>query len=1017
MQFIDQKEIYEKTDGGRLVIEAYYPNSTESFVNPHRKFKARGNEKTPSCSLKYMPEEGVWLVTDFGNDQQPRNCIQVAMLEENCDFKTAINIIANRFNIIPEDKKSEVYKAIISTTDAEPDQQDGEWIFEPKEFSLAEIQAIIAPKIWDYLIKLSPKKDDVKPEEVVLKEVSRVFLRYGFHALKSYTIIKNRKATKIESSDFFPIYMFDQKDWKKIYKPKELEAGRRFIHYKGRPSEFIFGLHQASNAYKEVIKINEDEDEMDVEDSPKPKSKKEKKKKLEKLKHIFLVSGGSDGLNLALIGQAFKGEDPEKMQAQYWPVWMNSETAKLTSYQFKELERMAEKVYNIPDIDATGKREAHKMASEHLDIHTLYLPEELKEKKDGIRNKPCKDLRDYFRFYTPWEFTSLLKTAYPYRFWDRKANFDKSGTFLGMRYEVNNKCMLNFLARNGFYRFETESEKDLYLYVHIANNVVKQIEPKRIRDYINEFIEKREPEMELMNLFLRTTQLNESSLSNLPFVQIDFNDFDKQTQWMFFKNRTFKVTAEAIEEFKPGEIEKFTWEQEVITHKVTKMKDIFTITQPQHEGEQWDIEINDPNCIVLNYLINGSRLYWREELENRLEGIPETEQDEYAAKFELRKDDLKLLGGLPKTEWDKYRQQHKFSIAGPLLTPTEQLEQKQHLINKIFAIGYNFHRHKENSKTWATWTMDAKLSEGDESHGGSGKSLLQMLIYEHKLMQTQYLEGRNAKLTDNPHVYEGITKHTDLVIVDDSFRYLKFDFFFPAITGPLKVNPKNSKHYTVAFSDSPKFWFSSNYPPHNIDQSKERRILYTIFSDYYHYNKMDEYREERKVFDDFGKNLGADFTEQEWDSFLNFIMQCIRFYLSVVVKINPPMEKVNKRNLKATMGDAFEPWADVYFSEESGRLDSLQVKDDALHDFLNTTMQKWTTQKFTSALKAWCQYNGYQLDPKEFQNSQGRIIRKVKVKDKLGLEKEMTKEHVYIRTQIAQAMNIANELIDKDLPF
>lgn len=123
-------------------------------------------------------------------------------------------------------------------------------------------------------------------------------------------------------------------------------------------------------------------------------------------------------------------------------------------------------------------RDEYEVKLREIELHKKSLPEELLTKKDALRAKPCKDLRDYFRFYTPWDFIPLLKTAYPYRFWDKKATFDKSGNYLGMRYEVNNKCVYNFLARNGFYRFETESEKDLYFYIYINNNTVKQVEPR-----------------------------------------------------------------------------------------------------------------------------------------------------------------------------------------------------------------------------------------------------------------------------------------------------------------------------------------------------------------------------------------------------------------------------------------------------------------------------------------------------------------------------------------------------------
>lgn len=1014
MPFIDQKELFEKTDGGRLVIEEYYPQAAECFDNPRRKFKSRLSEKTASSSLK-KTDDGIWLITDFGDEAKPRNAIQVVMKEEGVDFGAAINIIAAKFNIVPEAQRLEVFKPKIRKTDAAADAVDGEWIFETKEFTVKELKTVLAPKVWEYLAYCAKDKKAEEQEEVIVKEVSKVFSRYHFHSLKSYTIIKDRKAIEISSTELFPIFMFDEKDFKKIYKPREVLAANRFMYYNGKgPSDFLFGYDTAHKAYNEILTINDEETE---EDEP---SDKKKKKKYTKLKSVFLVSGGSDALNLAVIGQCFKNWDnTDELVEMFFPVWMNSETAKLSAGQFRNLQSTATIVYNIPDIDATGKREAHKLAMEYLELRTLYLPEELKTKTDSYRKKPKKDLRDYFNHYKPWDFFNLIKTAYPYRFWDVQAKYNKAGEFVKYGYDVNNKHLYNFLTRNGFYRYETESEKDGYFYIKIDGNIVRKIEPKRIRDFINQFIEARNPDVELMNTFLRTNQLNEASLSNLSYISIDFTDFDKETQWIFYSNNTCQITKEGIKEYKPGEVEKFVWEEEVINHKTKVLPDFFTIGHycnilTREEG--FDLTIHNIDCLVFRYLTNTSRIYWREELETRLDGIKKPEErEEYALIHRFTKTDEPLMNGLPtEEEREKYRQINRFNIAGPLLTETERYEQQMQLINKLFAIGYIFHRHKENGRAWAIWGMDAKLSEGSESHGGSGKSLFPNLIHSQKLMKTQYREGRNPKLVDNPHFYEGTDRHTDLMLVDDCHRYLKFDFFFSAISGPITVNPKNNKQYTIGFTESPKFWFTSNYPPYDADISTERRILYMLYSDYYHYSRMGEYREDRSILDEFGKNFGSEFTEAEWNLCLNLIMQCVKFYLFCTAKINPPMENVNKRNLKSTMGDAFEPWADVYFSDESGRLDKMIMKEEALNDYVKGTNQKnLTTQRFTKSLHAWCYYHNYVLNPKELQNRGGRVIKMTEVPDGNGGTRYMAKEMVYIKTKEISATEAVLERYNK----
>jgi hypothetical protein len=176
--------------------------------------------------------------------------------------------------------------------------------------------------------------------------------------------------------------------------------------------------------------------------------------------------------------------------------------------------------------------------------------------------------------------------------------------------------------------------------------------------------------------------------------------------------------------------------------------------------------------------------------------------------------------------------------------------------------------------------------------------------------------------------------------------------------------------------------------------------LFTSFSDYYHENNNDEYKESRNIASDFGnRNLFTGFTEAEWNDYYNFCAQCVQFFLSHPKKINPPMDNVTKRSLRAEMGDAFEGWAEGFFAKEeiddtkvlySQYLDNYFSKEMAFDDFMKATkLGKWTTNKFKKAMKAYCQLNDYVMNPKDLHNSAGRIVQKINSK---------TEEVFYIRT-------------------
>lgn len=932
--FIDQNRILQETNGGLDIILTYYPQA-QNCVDNKRKFKLRDGEKTASATLKKL-SDGAYVVTDFGGDSKPRNGILVCMEEEGISFKEACQTLGQRHGIVPDQLTPDIYKPAIESRPAKSDENEGEWYFEVRErFTDLDINTVLASKVIPY------KNLDDGSKSIDYEKVEKVFKRYHFHSLESYSVVKNRKVTTISATDHYPILMWDEGGFKKIYQPLSPDKGRRFMYYGKRLKDFLHGLDVAEKKWKEVCEPPEEDlgDELDPDETSNRPSK---------LDEVFYVSGGSDGMNLAMLG--------------YQVVWGNSETAKLTDPQFKRLSKIAEKVMNVPDIDETGRREAHSLAMQFLELYTIELPASLAERYDK-RGNPCKDVKDYLTYHNGYDFKNLVTTALPYQFWSVEYTQTKTKKWK-MTYQVRNTRLYNFLQKNGFYRFELENEKTGFIYIRIEGNIVREIKANEVKNFINRFFEERMLDEDLRDTFYRSTQLGENSLSNISLTEVDFTDFDKNTQFFFFSNKTVRVTAGEIKEYKPGELKRFVWEDEVIQHKYKHQDPHFRIKKGK--DDKLDIEVLKTDNIFFNYLIQTSRIFWRKELEESFEGKPAKEIQEYQAK-------------------------HKFDIAGPNLAPEEIAEQKQHLINKIYALGYLLHRYKDPSRPWAVFAMDHRISDDGESHGGSGKSIAFKSV--RNFMKAVTLDGRKPKLTEDQFIYENVTRHTDYILVDDANQYLNFQFFFAPLTGELTVNPKNNQRFIIPFNDVPKFALTSNFVVRNLDSSTERRLLYVVFSDYYHQNNNDFYNETRSPKDDFGKNiLNEDFTDEEWNDFYNFMMQCCQFYMNHD-KIEPPMNNVEKRTQISIMGSAFHEWADVYFSDDNNALNEFVIKVEAFEDFKKATRANWTTQKFTKSLRAWCKYYGFELDPKDFHNSQHRITKTVEYN---GDKKSM--EMIYIKT-------------------
>ncbi|MFA6400910.1 MAG: hypothetical protein WCX31_04685 [Salinivirgaceae bacterium] len=790
-----------------------------------------------------------------------------------------------------------------------------------------------------------------------------VLKKFRVHALKSFTQIKDRKALVTSSTENYPIFLIEHDGFQKIYQPCNPEKQYRFRYVGNRPKDYINGLVQLRKAYEAFR--DEQIKEVKAEGKEEPANWE-----IKKLDSVIIASGERDSFNVASYG--------------YHVIWLNSETASLLPKDFKEIKKYCNEVYALPDIDSTGRKAGLKLALQYLEIRIIWLPQKMLRFRDN-RGKPRKDFKDFIELYPKIEdFNQLYRSAIPLQFWDISYS-DK-----GVKYYFNNEQAYAFLSANGFYRIENKNEKEGFSFIKIEGNIVEIIRANRAKEFVLQFLRQNHHPVDLINLIHKTTQMSENQLAGIPKTEIDFTDFDAKTQFMFFENKTWEITPNKVIEHKITDVERYVWDEEVIKHKVVRQEPTFIATKTK---DGFNIEVKSTESKFFSYLINASRIHWQIELETRLD---------------LKTNNLEEL--------TKYRIENKFKIDGPLLDEEEIKEQKQHLLNKIFAIGYLMHRYKDEARPWCVFAMDNRVSDIGESHGRTGKSF--MFKFLKNFMKTVMLSGRNPKLTDNPHIYDRVNEYTKLIIVDDSNQYLNFNFFFGDLTGDMTVNPKNNQSYEINFEKSPKFCFSSNYTLRDIDPSTEARVLYTVFSDYYHEQTTNsDYRETRKIFDDFGKTLHrADYSEPEWNADINFLADCISFYLSVPSpnRVNPPMDNITRRNLRTIMGDTFKNWADIYFfkdtsgkpgasEQNSSAIDVEISRQEAMEDFLKSSGQRnWTTNKFSKSMQAWADYTEYviSLNPEHMKNSSGRISKYIDGK---------TTEMIYVQTKPWNPEDLTNE--------
>ncbi|MGY0037673.1 hypothetical protein [Pedobacter sp. NJ-S-72] len=242
---------------------------------------------------------------------------------------------------------------------------------------------------------------------------------------------------------------------------------------------------------------------------------------------------------------------------------MNSETAKLQPWHYAAIAKITDDIYQLQDIDDTGKASAHEIAMQYLDIRTVDLPEELKGKMDR-RYNPCKDLRDYFNHYSYYAFKELLKNSWPYRFWEMEPIYEGRGaerSRVGSKYVFDDVQAYNFLSKNGFFRLLVEGEKQEYIYVQLDGNIVRETKPNKVKNFIHEFLKNRQFQKELRNTIYRTTRLSEASLSNLPETELDFTDHDDKKQLLFFNNGCLEVSGTGLKHHTAGALKNYVWEK------------------------------------------------------------------------------------------------------------------------------------------------------------------------------------------------------------------------------------------------------------------------------------------------------------------------------------------------------------------------------------------------------------------------------------------------------------------------
>ena len=979
---IDKQRVMDETRQGLDILLDLYPQARDC-VGTKKQFKMRLSEKTASATIR-QNKGGAWVVHDFGGDDEDLNGIDAWMRVRGWDrsrFGAAVLAIAQEFGIRDELSPDKNFARVVERA-AGDDEQEGRWYYEIREFTDRELK-ILGPGVtrdtcaslhWHALEWLGKVKDR-RIKEFHSNENFPIFLREcfvekrGVSADVSADGAADGAATMSQHSGTGEGAADGRQGadrFYKVYRPFEPDKRWRFMYFPegAKPQNYINGLYELKKEWQRLNeKKNKESGNEEVGGSTAICNiEKTMDRGVQRYYRVVLCSGERDALCVKARGDC--------------PVWLNSETARLDQQDYKAIIALGGELTNIPDLDATGIARGSAQALKYMSMKTCWLPETLRDMKDN-RGRPSKDFRDWCQYFpTKEDYYDLMDRAVEAKFWQTKVTKDGD-----RRHRIDATCLHQFLRLHGFAVLHDDSDPEPQL-VRVKDNVVFRKRPRDVRDFVRLWsMGAKDPDapseslrqdtlirMEhgVRNLILTDVAFTPAYLSALPTVSPDFTSYTARTQDFYFRNGLVHCHGDGydLHLYRDRSLDTCVWSDQIIPHDFRKLPPMFKVEWVAGETlidgtPKFRLEVLDSRSShLMGYLINTSRIYWRQEVEDRYPGSVDAQR--------------------------AYLEMHPFEIAGESLTDTQREEQAQSLLNKIFTIGYLLHAYKSPSRTWAAFLMDNRIAEGNEANGRSGKSFFSEALKQLLHIEVAGIDGRNTDIKKDTHATSKISRQTRLVHVEDLSQYIDVSDYYNLITGDMSVNPKGLAPFTIPFSESPKFLFSTNYVPATFDASSDARMLYVTFSDWYHHRTQDNpfhYQEERTIFDDFQKNLFDSFySEEEWNADLNLLMQCEQLYLSICArtwKVQPPMQNIILRKLKTEMGPQFEEWATVYFAPDGPNVNRQLVRKKVFEDYLKDCPgTKDVMRRFTVRLKAFARWASwiFELNPKDVLNTQGRNI-------------------------------------------
>ena len=254
---------------------------------------------------------------------------------------------------------------------------------------------------------------------------------------------------------------------------------------------------------------------------------------------------------------------------------------------------------------------------------------------------------------------------------------------------------------------------------------------------------------------------------------------------------------------------------------------------------------------------------------------------------------------------------------------------EQRILSLRSAIGYLLHNYKDSTNAKAVIFLDEKI--GDGAYGRSGKGLVAQAIG--KLRKTVRLDGRNFSFTKS-FSFQSINLDTTIIEFNDVAKKFNFDKLFSIITDDLTVEKKNQNEIIIPFHKSPKIIISTNFTIPGSDDSSIDRQFVVEFSD--HYNKR------HRPIDEFKHRFFDEWNNEEWNSFLNYMIGCLQLYLNAGLIECEHVNLEEKKLIDSTSEEFAEFFRELNFTAEHNTKSLWNKFKKEYDDFEDLKLTKFT---------------------------------------------------------------------------